>query len=82
MQNCKLLQQRVSEKTLAKQQKSMSAYSSFKVAKAREIDQSCVFNSSLLQHGKEKVVGLVREKCSIKCMANKIPNVMLIDTGV
>ena len=45
------------------------------------IDQSCLFNSSLSQHGREKVVGLVGEKCLVKCIANKNATVMLLDTG-
>ena len=45
------------------------------------IDQSCFFNSSLSQHGRENVVGLVGEKCLVKCIANKNPTVMLLDTG-
>ena len=40
------------------------------------IGQSCLFNSILSQHEREKVVGLVREKC----IANKNPTVMLLDT--
>ena len=44
------------------------------------IDQSCFFNSSLSQHGRENVVGLVGEKCLVKCIANKNPTVMLLDT--
>ena len=42
-------------------------------------DQSRLFNSSFLQHGKEKVVELVGEKCVAKCMANKNQTVMLLD---
>ena len=45
------------------------------------IDQSYLFNSSLSQHGREKVVGLVGENCLVKCIANKNPTVMLLDTG-
>ena len=45
------------------------------------IDQSCFFNSSLSQHGREKVAGLVDEKRLVKCIANKNPIVMLLDTG-
>ena len=45
------------------------------------IDQSRLFNSNLSQHGTEMVVGLVGEKCLVKCIANKNPTVMLLDTG-
>ena len=45
------------------------------------VDQSSLFNSSLSQHGREKVAGLVGENCLVKCMANKNPTVMLLDTG-
>ena len=45
------------------------------------IDQSCFFNSSLSQHGRENVVGLEGEKCLVKCIGNKNPTVMLLDTG-
>ena len=67
---------------MAKPQKSMSVYSSFSGAKARErVDQSSLFNSSWSQYGREKVAGLVGENCLVKCMANKNPTVMLLDTG-
>ena len=45
------------------------------------MDESCLFNSSLSEHGREKVVGLIGEKCLVKCMANQNPTVMLLDTG-
>ena len=45
------------------------------------IDQSCLFDSSLSQHEREKVVELVGEKCLVKCIANKNPTVMLLDIG-
>ena len=35
---------------------------------------------SLSQRGLEKVVGLVGEKCLVKCIASKNPTVMLLDT--
>ena len=34
------------------------------------------------QHESEKVVELVGEKCLVKCIANKNPTVMLLDTRV
>ena len=45
------------------------------------MDQSCLFNSSLSQHGREKVVRLIGGKCLVKCIANQNPTVMLLDTG-
>ena len=52
------------------------------------IDQSCLFNSNLSQHGREKEVGFVGfvgekclVKCTSKCIADKNPTVMLLDTG-
>ena len=33
------------------------------------------------QHEREKVVGLVGEKCLVKCIANKNPTAMLLDSG-
>ena len=53
----------------------------FEQQRQKRIDQSCLFNSSLSQNEKEKVVGLVGEKCIVKCVANKNPTVMLLDTG-
>ena len=49
--------------------------------KQERIGQSCLINSNLSQHGREKVVGLVGEKCLVKCIANKNPGVILLDTG-
>ena len=45
------------------------------------MDRSCLFNSNLSQHGREKVVWLICEKCLVKCIANQNPTVMLLDTG-
>ena len=52
---------------MAKPQKSMSVYSNFRAARDERIDQSCLFNSSLSQHGREKTVWFVGEKCLVKC---------------
>ena len=45
------------------------------------MDESCLFNSSLSEQGREKVLGLIGEKCLVKCIANQNLTVMLLDTG-
>ena len=74
------MQQRVSEKTLAKPQKYQSIAALEKQRQER-MDQSCLFNSSLSQYGREKVLGFICEKCLVKCIAKQNPTVMLLDTG-
>ena len=59
----------------------MSVYSSFRGAKARENCPMMFVQLQFSQHEREKSVGLVGEKCLVKCIANKNPTVMLLDTG-
>ena len=70
------MQQRVSKKHWPKHKNLCQSIAALEEQKQERIDQSCLFNSILSQHGREKVVGLVR----VKCRANKNPTVMLRDT--
>ena len=75
------MQQTVSEKYWPNHKNLCQFIAALVEQRQERVDQSSLFNSSLSQHGREKVAGLVGENCLVKCMANKNPTVMLLDTG-